>query len=64
MQDIDVWRTAGLMVKRYGKDAVIESAKRADDLMAVGDLDGQRVWLRVLKAIEELTDEKPSAQPN
>jgi hypothetical protein len=33
---------------------------RADDLMAAGDMDGRAVWLRIVKAIEELlSKERP-----
>jgi hypothetical protein len=36
---------------------------RADALLEAGDLDGQRVWLRIIKAIEELqtTTRRPDA---
>ncbi len=27
---------------------------RADKLLAAGDMDGKRVWVRIMKAIEEL----------
>ena len=33
---------------------------RADIMLEKGDLDERRVWLRVLKAIEELMDKGPS----
>ncbi len=32
---------------------------RADAMLEKGDLDGQRVWLRILKAVEELLDTRP-----
>jgi hypothetical protein len=44
--EIDIWRAANLMLKRYGADAEIESARRADELAAEGDLDGAAVWRR------------------
>jgi hypothetical protein len=31
--DRDVWAAAVLMVKRYGEDAVLEAAERADQLL-------------------------------
>ena len=30
--EIEIWRVANLMLKRYGEDAEVESAKRADEL--------------------------------
>ena len=52
--DLDIWRSANELVKRFGDTADIEAAARADELLAKGDIDGQRVWLRILKAIDEV----------
>lgn len=38
--EIDIWRAAALMLKRYGEQALEESAARADELMSAGDDDG------------------------
>ena len=35
-------------------DAVYHPAMRADELMETGDMDGRAVWLRIVKAVEEL----------
>ncbi len=32
---------------------------RADELLEAGDVDGRRVWLRVLEAVLELAKPKP-----
>ena len=37
--DIDIWRAATLMLKRYGENAHKESATRADELETEGDHD-------------------------
>lgn len=52
--DIDIWRCAALMIKRYGDTADIEAAARADEYEARGERDGQRVWLRIARAIDDL----------
>ena len=31
---------------------------RADELMEAGDMDGRTVWLRIVKAVEELLSEE------
>ena len=54
VSEIDVWRTAAQMIKGYSDTADIEAAARADALLAKGDVEGQRVWLRIAKAIDEL----------
>jgi len=52
--DIDIWRSANELIKQYGDLADIEAAARADEFEAKGDRDGQRVWLRIAQAIDEL----------
>jgi hypothetical protein len=44
MDKIDIYRSAALLIKRHGEDAVIEAARRADAMLEAGDLDGQWVW--------------------
>ena len=57
--DLDIYRSANLIVKRHGEDAPIEAAMRADAMLEAGDLDGLAVWKRILKAIEELQGAGP-----
>jgi len=53
--DLDIYRTANLLVKEYGaQQAPLMAAKRADALLNLGDVDGQRVWKGVLRAVQEL----------
>ncbi len=59
IEGIDLWRAAQVMVKRYGDGAVIEAAMRADEFLDQGSLDGKRIWLRIMQAIEELQRERP-----
>ena len=56
--DIDTYRSANELIKQHGEDAPIEAAMRADELMEAGDMDGEAVWLRIVKAIEELLSEE------
>jgi hypothetical protein len=55
---IDTYRSAHLLIKRHGEDAPIHAAMRADELMETGDMEGRAVWLRIVKAIEELLSEE------
>ncbi len=52
--DIDIYRSAKLLVEQHGAYALIEAALKADELLDAGDLDGQAVWLRIRKAVLEL----------
>ncbi len=59
--DLDIYRTANLLVKRHGEDAPIHAAMRADAMLEAGDLDGYAVWKRILRAVEELlSKERPA----
>jgi hypothetical protein len=42
--EIDIWHVANLMLKRYGDEADIESAIRAEELAEAGDWPGEAVW--------------------
>lgn len=60
-EDIDIWRAAHLLVKRHGADAAIVAAQRVDELLAQGDLDGERIWKRIVSAVRELQRTKLTA---
>ena len=48
------------MLKRYGENAQSESASRADELAAEGDLEGAAVWRLITDAIAQLANTTPS----
>ena len=56
---LDIYRSANLLVKQRGTEAPIHAAMPADAMLEKGDLDGQRVWLRILKATEALLEQQP-----
>ncbi len=56
--DIDIYRAAHELIKQHGEAADIEAAMRADERLAAGDMEGEAVWLRIVKAIEELVSEE------
>ena len=51
--DLDIYRSANLLVKRHGQDAPIHAAMQADAMLEAGDLDGLAVWRRILTAGSE-----------
>ena len=58
--DLDIYRSANELIKQHGEDAPIHAAMRADELMETGDMDGRAVWLRIVRAVEELqSQERP-----
>jgi hypothetical protein len=57
--EIDIWRVANLMLRRYGDEADIESAIRAEDLAEAGDRAGEAIWRRIIDAIGQLENTTP-----
>ena len=57
--EIDIWRAATLMLKRYGENALEQSATRADELAAEGDHDGAVTWRRITSAVGQLANNTP-----
>ncbi len=51
--DLDIYRSANLLIKRHGHDAPIEAAMRADAMLERADLDGYAVWRRILLASQK-----------
>ena len=57
--DLDIYRSAKLLVDQHGEDAPIFAAMQADKCLEAGDLDGKAVWMRVIRAIKELQQREP-----
>ncbi len=61
--DLDIYRSANVLIREHGEDAALEAAQRADAMLEKGSLDGQRVWKRVWKrvlaAVKEIQRQEP-----
>jgi hypothetical protein len=57
--EIDIWRAATLMLKRYGDKALEQSYRRIDELTAAGDYAGADTWRRITAAVAELANNTP-----
>ena len=44
--DLDIYRSASLLVKQHGQNAPIQAAMRADAMLERADLDGYAAWKR------------------
>lgn len=42
--DLDIYRSARLLIDQYGDEAPIHAAMQADAMLEKGDLEGQAVW--------------------
>ncbi len=57
--DLDIYRSANLLVKQHDEDARVHAAMNADAMLEAGDLDGLAIWKRILKAVEDLQAKEP-----
>ncbi len=62
--DLDIYRSANILVKQHGENAPIEAAMKADAMLERGDMKGFAVWRWIVKApVELLTRERPAKPP-
>jgi len=47
------------MIKRYGDNALEESATRANEVALAGDEDGAATWRRIMTAVTQLANQTP-----
>ena len=59
LPEIDIWRAAQALVKRFGDDATTQAAMRADELGDEGDHAGMIVSKRIVEACVELLRTEP-----
>jgi hypothetical protein len=59
ISEIEIWRAANLLLKRYGDNAGAEGTARADALAAAGDREGAAVWRRITHAVLQLENKIP-----
>ncbi len=57
--DLDIYRSAKLLIDQHREDAPIFAAMQADKCLEAGDLDGKATWMRVIGAIKELLNQQP-----
>ncbi len=58
--DLDVYRSAQLLIDQHGGEAPIHAAMQADAMLDKGNLDGAAVWRRIVGAINELLADAPA----
>jgi hypothetical protein len=55
VEDIDIWRTAKLLLRQHGGDAPLIAAQRRNALLEAGETNGTIIGKCVMTATEELT---------
>lgn len=54
VSELDIYRSARQVIVQYGEQAWLRAATRADALLEEGDVEGQKTWIRILKAVQDL----------
>ena len=54
--EIDIYRSAKLLIDQHGKDAPIFAAMQADACLEKGDLDGKAVCMRVIRGNRRVSE--------
>jgi len=58
--DLDIYRTASILIREHGEEADLVAAQRADSFLEACDMAGPAVWRRVAKAVKEIQREEPA----
>jgi hypothetical protein len=64
VSDLDIWRSANLLIKQHGERAWTEAVLRYFEMKRAKDVEGVRVWRRIARAISHFTDPGPSVPRN
>ncbi len=54
VSDLDIYRSAKLLIDQHGEDASLEAAMRADAMLEKGPMAGAATWRRIIMAVDEL----------
>jgi hypothetical protein len=59
MEEIDVWRSADLLIKQHGDKAAEVAAGKVVEMQRADDGEGIVVWVQIMLAIRELSKPGP-----
>jgi hypothetical protein len=62
IEDQEIWACANELMKQHGADAWFVASQRADELLAEGQLEGSRTFVRILNRIKQLEALTPSGR--
>lgn len=55
----ELWACADLLLRRHGERARFAVGQRADELLAQGEMEGHRTFMRILDCIHALEMDSP-----
>ena len=54
IEEIDIYRSANVLIGQYGDGALLEAMSRLERYRATGNAQGMTVWRRIADAIENI----------
>ena len=54
MDEIEIDRSAKLLIDQYAANTSVQAARNADAILERGDLDGFNIWIWIGRAIEDI----------
>ena len=60
--DLDIWRSANVLIARYGEHAPRVATMKADAFLAVEKPEAHALWMRIHAAVLELRRERPKGE--
>jgi hypothetical protein len=54
ISDLEIYRSAAVMIRQFGSDAAAQAAARARSMGEKGDREGQLVWACIATAVRAL----------
>ena len=66
LSDTDIYQSADFMIEEHGMDASSIAAMRAGELLIDGNIDGYRMWKRIVMVIDNVSvfGPPPDVLPN
>lgn len=58
--DRDIYAAALQWLRRHGETAWFEAALKCDEQIAMGDVEGERTWKRILAALDIVSNKPPA----
>jgi hypothetical protein len=55
----EIWAAARLLIAEHGEQALIRAGRRAEDLLALGNVYAHIGWVKVMATIEQLQSAAP-----
>jgi hypothetical protein len=57
--ELDIYRSASVLIEKHGVDAWFVAATRADEWLVKGNHEGHDLWTAIVRAIQVIQETEP-----